>query len=114
CYELSSRGIGEEFLVHAIVCETLSWARDFGDPSKVDEVIERHRRAMSYCSKKLLVEKNEQRRSTLERMIKSSRERIEAAPEQQRRWASYYKTFSEAVLPRLRLEDGLGLFGTEP
>ena len=110
CHELASQGVGAEFLVYAIVCETLAWARDFGDPSKVDAVIGWHRRAIAYCSKQLLTEKHPQRRATFESMIVRSRESIDTAPAQQRTWASYYKNFCESVLPRLRLEDSSGRF----
>jgi hypothetical protein len=112
CYELASQGIGDDFLVHAIVSETLAWAWDFGDPSKVDEVIRRHRGFISFCEKALLTEKNEQRRSSLEGMIGRSREGIASAPDNRKRWASHYKTFCEVVLSRLTLEDPLRPFKT--
>jgi hypothetical protein len=110
CHELASQGIGDDFLVRAIVSETLVWAWDFGDPSKVDEVIQRHRGFIAFCEKALLIEKNEQRRSSLEGMIERSREGIASAPDNQKKWASHYKTFCEVVLSRLPLEDPLGPF----
>jgi len=110
CYELSSQRISEDFLVRAIVSETLAWAWDFGDPSRVDEVIRRNRGAIAYCEKTLLTEKNEQRKSALEGMIERSRERIASAPDNPKRWSSHYKRFCEVVLPGLMLEEPLGPF----
>jgi len=104
CRKLVEQCVAEHFLVRAIVSDTLSWTREFGDPSQVDATIARNQEAIDYFSEVLKAETDVDRIETLRSIIVKSKSLMESIPERQIKWKRYYDTLCVTLLPALALE----------
>lgn len=97
--------LADDFLVKAIVNDTLTWACEFADPVEHEATVRRNRDAMAYFMRELDKESKSRRRERLRQMIESCRERIDSAPQNLATAVRRYRLFCEKVLLGLYLEE---------
>ena len=105
CRELSSN-LAEHFLVSAIVNFTLTWAHQYADDSRRDEVAENHRRLIDQVEKKLDNSPDDRERASLEGMRKLSQPKLASLDEDFRQAQRRYEGFCDnVVLDLIRLSE---------
>lgn len=104
CEELSGL-IAENFLVKAIMSETLTWTAHFGDAAQVVENIANHRAYISHADELIKKTTDKERKADLQNVLKGFKKNLQAIPAKQKAWADNYKFLCETILPHLYLEE---------
>lgn len=103
CYRLAPQ-IAENFLVQAIVSDTLRWVWSLADVGQVAQTIERHQQAIRYFARERDRRDDPKHKAALDEALARHQQWMNSAPDQQKTWEGYYKFICETVLPHLYLE----------